>query len=66
MQDIRQAIKRKSSNKAAEAIVEMLNEKGITITDLELKMLIEATVSKFNEAFRKDYGFDDVTEEVTK
>lgn len=36
----------------------MLNEKGITITDLELKMLIEATVSKFNEAFRKDYGFD--------
>lgn len=28
-------------------------------------MLIEATVSKFNEAFRKDYGFDDVTEEVT-
>lgn len=45
-------------DKAAEAIVEMLNEKGITITDLELKMLIEATVNKFNEAFRKDYGFD--------
>lgn len=37
-----------------ESVVAMLNEKGITITDLELKMLIEATVSEFNKAFEKE------------
>jgi hypothetical protein len=39
-------------NKVVESVVEMLEEKGITITELELKMLIEATVGEFNEAFR--------------
>lgn len=40
-------------NKVVEAVVEMLDEKGIPITELELKMLIEATVGEFNEAFKK-------------
>ena len=34
-----------------ESVSEMLTEKGITITDLELKMLIEAAVGEFNEVF---------------
>lgn len=40
-------------NKVVESVVEMLEEKGITISELELKMLIEATVGEFNEAFKK-------------
>lgn len=34
-------------NKAVESIVEMLNQKGITITELEIKMLIESTCQEF-------------------
>ena len=30
----------------------MLAEKGISITDLELRMLIESAVAEFNEAFK--------------
>lgn len=40
-------------NKVVESVVQMLEEKGITITELELKMLIEAAVGEFNEAFKK-------------
>ena len=40
-------------NKVVESVVEMLGEKGITISELELKMLIEATVAEFNKAFKK-------------
>ena len=40
-------------NKALEAASAMLIEKGITITEFELKMLIEATVAEFNDAFNK-------------
>ena len=43
-------------DKAAESIVEMLKEKGITITELELKLLIESTLAGFNKAFQKEYG----------
>ncbi len=42
--------------KLAEALVaasEMLAEKGISVTDLELRVLIEAAVAEFNEAFNK-------------
>ena len=42
--------------KAQEGAVEMLNEKGIPITDLELSMLIESAVSEFN------YGFSQTVE----
>ena len=32
---------------------EMLAEKGITITELEMKVLLEAAVGEFNETFKK-------------
>lgn len=41
-------------NKALEAAAEMLTEKGIAITDFEMKMLIEATVGEFNDAFNRE------------
>lgn len=31
----------------------MLGEKGISITDIEVRMLIEAAVAEFNDAFGK-------------
>lgn len=40
-------------NKALEAASGMLMEKGISITEFELKMLIEATVAEFNDVFNK-------------
>lgn len=39
--------------KALESASEMLAEKGITVTDLEMRMLIEAAVAEFNKAFEK-------------
>ena len=38
-------------NAALSAASEMLNEKGITVSDLELRALIEAAVGEFNNAF---------------
>lgn len=35
------------------AASEMLAEEGITVTDLELRMLIEAAVKKMNDEFQK-------------
>lgn len=40
-------------DKAIEAITDILNEKGITATDLELRMLIESAVGSFNDNFKK-------------
>lgn len=40
--------------KAIEAASEMLLNKGIHVTDIELRMLIESAVSEFNNAFRSD------------
>ena len=40
-------------NKAVEAMSEMLAEKGITISELEIKMLIEAAVGEFNAVFKE-------------
>lgn len=37
-------------DKAVESIVAMLNQKNITITDLEIKMLIEEVCSDFTDA----------------
>jgi hypothetical protein len=31
----------------------MLAEKGITVSDLEMRVLIEAAVAEFNETFKK-------------
>lgn len=40
-------------NEALQAASEMLTEKGITITPLELRVLVEAAVGEFNNAFNK-------------
>ena len=40
-------------NEAMIAASEMLAEKGITITELELRVLVEAAVAEFNKAFEK-------------
>lgn len=39
-------------NEVVKSVSEMLEEKGISITELEIKMLIEATVGEFNEVFK--------------
>lgn len=39
--------------KAQEGIEEMLNEKGIPITELEMNLLIESVVAEFNYGFAK-------------
>lgn len=53
-------------NKVVEAVSEMLGEKGISITDIELKMLIEAAVGEFNKVFENttETGTED-TEKVS-
>lgn len=49
--------------KALEAAAEMLAAQGITTTELELRMLIEAAVAEFNDAFhRTDPAGDAITE----
>ncbi len=40
-------------NEALCAASEMLAEKGITVSDLEMRVLIEAAVAEFNNAFTK-------------
>lgn len=40
-------------DKALESASQMLREKGISVTELELRMLIEAAVAEFNKAFEK-------------
>lgn len=39
--------------KALEAAADILNEKGISISDLELRVLLEAALAELNEAFKK-------------
>ena len=50
-------------NKVIESATDMLAEKGISITDLELRMLIESAVGEFNDNFNKDTSSNDVVEE---
>lgn len=40
-------------NKAIEYIAEMLNNKGIAITDLEISVMVEAAVCEFNKQLNK-------------
>ena len=42
---------RERYQKAKESIVEMLNSKGVKITESEMNILIEASVSEFNMGF---------------
>ena len=53
-------------NKALEAASERLAEKGITITDLEMRMLIEAALAEFNRAFEKEGtdGIEDTADDA--
>ena len=44
--------------KALEAAADMLAERGIMVTDVELRILIEAAVGEFNKAFEKDSAAD--------
>ena len=41
-------------NAALDAASQMLAEKNISVTEFELKMLIEAAVGEFNDAFNKE------------
>lgn len=41
-------------NEALKCASEMLAEKGIAITSLELRVLVEAAVAEFNDAFKKE------------
>lgn len=41
-------------NQALAAASDMLAEKGIIVTDLEMRVLIEAAVAEFNKAFEQD------------
>lgn len=53
--------------KVIESASDMLAEKGISITDLELRMLIESAVAEFNDAFNKptvETGKEDISAEV--
>ncbi len=49
-------------NKAISAAAEMLTEKGIHASELELRMIIEAAVAEFNDAFAKTEAAETVTE----
>lgn len=41
-------------NEALNAATEMLAEKGIIVSELEMRVLIEAAVAEFNDAFNKN------------
>lgn len=41
-------------NKAIEGASDMLTEKGITVSEIELRYLIESAVNGFNEGFKKE------------
>lgn len=51
-------------DECAKAASEMLESKGIPVTDLEIKYLIEAAIAEFNDAF-KNSGKSKETESVT-
>lgn len=53
-------------DKAVEAIVAMLGEKSITITDLEIKMLIEEVCSDFADAVAEEILIDCEEDEPVK
>lgn len=46
-------------NTALSAASEMLAEKGIYVSELEMRVLIEAAVAEFNDAFNKNVASED-------
>ena len=51
--------------KAVEAATEMLNEKGIKVTEVELRMLLEGALGEFNKVFEKETGTKAETDDWT-
>lgn len=51
--------------KAIEAATEMLNEKGIKVTEVELRMLLEGALGEFNKVFEKETGTRAETDDWT-
>lgn len=51
-------------DKALRSCSEILAGKGITVTDLELRCLLEAAVNEFNDKARKETVGDDVPAEL--
>lgn len=51
-------------DRALSSAAEMLAEKGIHATDLELRMLIEATVAEFNNAFQQGQADPVIVEKI--
>ena len=51
---------------ALQSMTDMLNEKGITITALEARMLIEAAVGEFNNVFYASniYAYDELNADI--
>ena len=47
--------------KAIEAAADILNEKGINVTDLELRVLLEAALAELNGAFKKTQTAEEAT-----
>lgn len=52
-------------NECVKAATDMLEKKGISINDLELKYLIEAAIAEFNNAFENSGKKDEQIETVT-
>jgi hypothetical protein len=44
----------KKMEEALKAFSEMLNNKGITISELEMRVYLESALAEFNEAFNKE------------
>lgn len=51
-------------NMCIDSVVSMLGVKGISVTDIEVRMLIEAAVAEFNDAFHK--GGDENAEDTAE
>lgn len=51
--------------KAIESATEMLNEKGIKVTEVELRMLLEGALGEFNKVFEKQTGTKAETDDWT-
>lgn len=48
--------------KAKEGIVEMLNEKGIPISEMEMDLLIESVVQEFNQGVKGEHKTEEYPE----
>lgn len=45
-------------DKALEAFSDMLSQKGIAISELEMRVYLESALAKFNDAFNKAAGYE--------